>query len=106
MIEGRFGNQAEQFLGTLSFTHTLNRTLVLPHWVEYPPRSLSSVNICLVRLTKLFRCLQEQIPYDRYFQVEPLRDYLKVISMKDFMAHLADQVWPKGKRYGRTSSSD
>lgn len=25
--------------------------------------------------------------------------------MKDFMAHLADQVWPVGKRYGKLSSN-
>ncbi|CAF3116547.1 unnamed protein product [Rotaria sp. Silwood2] len=81
---GRFGNQAEQFLGAISFARALNRTLILPHWVEYPSRSLTS----------------KQIPFDRYFQVEPLRDYLKVILMNDFMIHLADKVWPKGKRYG------
>ncbi|CAF4058647.1 unnamed protein product [Rotaria sp. Silwood2] len=80
---GRFGNQAEQFLGAISFARALNRTLILPHWVEYPSRSLTS----------------KQIPFDRYFQVEPLRDYLKVILMNDFMIHLADKVWPKGKRY-------
>jgi peptide-O-fucosyltransferase len=71
---GRFGNQAEQFLGALGFTQKLNRTLVLPHWVEYPARN---------------------------FQVEPLRAYLKVILMKDFVDRLAEKVWPKGKRYGR-----
>ncbi|CAF4249745.1 unnamed protein product, partial [Rotaria sordida] len=41
-----------------------------------------------------------QIPFDRYFQVEPLRNYLKIILMNDFMIHLADKIWPEGKRYG------
>lgn len=29
-----------------------------------------------------------------------MRAYSKVILMADFMTHLADRVWPKGKRYG------
>ncbi len=44
---------------------------------------------------------QNQIPFDKYFQVEPLRNILKVILMKDFMDNLADKIWPKGKRYGK-----
>ena len=32
----------EQFLGALSFAKDLNRTLVLPHLVEYPDRAPTS----------------------------------------------------------------
>lgn len=103
---GRFGNQAEQFLGAMGFTHRLNRTLVLPHWIEYPSRSATSVKHLKSReKSRHFRWfLKVQIPFDRYFQVEPLEKYLRVILMEDFMNEIAEKIWPKGKRFGRFSS--
>ncbi|XP_071479958.1 GDP-fucose protein O-fucosyltransferase 1-like [Diadema antillarum] len=81
---GRFGNQADHFLGALSFAHGLDRTLILPPWVEYPGHIRGSV----------------QIPFDDYFKVEPLREYHRVITMETFMKELAPTLWPKGKRTG------
>ncbi|GIX83405.1 GDP-fucose protein O-fucosyltransferase 1 [Caerostris extrusa] len=79
---GRFGNQADHFLGALAFSHALNRTLALPPWVEYKAGRTKSI----------------QVPFDTYFKVEPLRKYHRVITMEYFMENLAPTIWPKGNR--------
>lgn len=79
---GRFGNQADHFLGVLSFAHALNRTLVLPPWVEYRYGESRSI----------------QVPFDTYFRVAPLLSFHKVVTMEEFMTHVAPTEWPPEKR--------
>lgn len=80
---GRFGNQADHFLGAIGFAKALNRTLLLPHWIEYrygQPKSL-------------------QIAFDTYFQVKPLLEYHRVELMDDFMASSRlNDLWPPESR--------
>lgn len=80
---GRFGNQADHFLGALAFTHALNRTLILPPWVEYRKGEAKSI----------------QVPFDDYFSTEALSEFTKVITMEEFMETLAPTVWPPEKRF-------
>ena len=49
----RFGNQADQLLGSLALAKALHRTLVLPPWVHYVPG----------------RHKPSLAPFDTYFQV-------------------------------------
>ncbi|KFD70257.1 hypothetical protein M514_09215 [Trichuris suis] len=77
---GRFGNQAEHFLGSLAFAKAVNRTLALPHWVDFQTR------------------LPSKTPFDRFFLVDPLLKYHRVILMSDFMQHIAPEVWPPKNR--------
>ncbi|KAI8427791.1 hypothetical protein MSG28_002197 [Choristoneura fumiferana] len=79
----RFGNQADHFLGVLAFSKTLNRTLVLPPWVEYRYGEPKSV----------------QVPFDTYFKTESLAEYHTVMTMEYFMSIIAPSIWPEEKRF-------
>lgn len=79
---GRFGNQADHFLGVLAFSKGLNRTLIVPPWIEYRYGEPKSI----------------QVPFETYFRVDSLEEYHRVITMELFMKSVAPGIWPANKR--------
>lgn len=79
---GRFGNQAEQLLGSLLFAKSLNRTLVLPPFIHYDRNH-----------NPIF------INFQDVLQIEHITKYHQVVLLDEFI--LAEHVkvtWPPGKR--------
>nr|pir hypothetical protein C15C7.1 - Caenorhabditis elegans [Caenorhabditis elegans] len=64
--KGRFGNQVDQFLGVLAFAKALDRTLVLPNFIEFKHPE-----------TKM-------IPFEFLFQVGTVAKYTRVVTMQEF----------------------
>lgn len=74
---GRFGNQADQFLGALRFAERLNRTMVVPPWIAYNSHTGTSFT-----------------SYDTWFDFGQLKKFHRLILMSDFMTELAPKHWP------------
>jgi peptide-O-fucosyltransferase len=79
---GRFGNQVEQFLGTLAFAKQLNRTLILPPFISYP----------------MDKPQAQMTPFSDIFEVSEISKSHRVIKMDSFMRELSSKIWPKEKR--------
>ncbi|KAK5973578.1 GDP-fucose protein O-fucosyltransferase [Trichostrongylus colubriformis] len=77
---GRFGNQVDQLLGVMQFTNYLDRTLVLPNFIEYPyPDTV-------------------MVPFENIFQVAEIRKYMKAVRMVVFQREIMPKLWPKENR--------
>ena len=69
------------------------------------------VSLCYPRIITLalisIPCFlfQIQIPFDRYFRVEALQQYHRVMTMELFMSELAPEIWPPGNRTGNVCGS-
>lgn len=81
---GRFGNQADQLLGSMALAKALGRTLVLPPWVEYV----------------MGRRTPRLVPWDTYFNLSMIQQHGATITMEEFMADSGPgpRVWPKEQR--------
>ncbi|XP_038060600.1 GDP-fucose protein O-fucosyltransferase 1-like isoform X2 [Patiria miniata] len=89
---GRYGNQLEQFIGSLLFASKLGRVLVIPPFIMYP-NALEAVP------------KNAYVQVDEYFDLDEIKKfYPDVITMEDFMTELAPLYWNEGNRVAYCSN--
>lgn len=85
---GRFGNQAEQLLGSLYFAKTLNRTLIIPPFVVYHTgRNVEPTFL----------------PANQIIDLDFLQEYHSIIPLDEFLRDVAPNVWLKKSIFCFTS---
>ncbi|PAV84512.1 hypothetical protein WR25_12243, partial [Diploscapter pachys] len=77
---GRFGNQIDHTIGVLSFARSMDRTLVLPNFIEFKHPKTTMV------------------PFETLFQVKPLKKLVRVVTMTEFTKYIMPKIWPQEKR--------
>jgi len=90
----------------LTYRHLLYTSLTdiyfIPHLHTFT-LYLTYIHLLYTSLTDFYfipHMLQVQVPFDTYFQVEPFKQYHRVMTMEQFMTELAPEIWPPGNRTG------
>ena len=73
---GRFGNQMDHLLGSLKFAKNLNRTLVVPPFIEYRGHRGN-----------------RYVSYSDWFDLAKLAAFHRVVEMREFVDDLSPEIW-------------
>lgn len=80
--------RTKKSLPSAIYQHTTSHNIHLPH---YHPFTHTYTLSCT---------LQRNVPFTEWFQLAPVQSYHKSLPLEDFLAQLAPERWPPGKRTG------